>query len=307
MVRHFLRDDDLTPAEQARVLDLARAFKKAPLDHQILAGPQAVAVIFDKPSTRTRVSFSVGIAQLGGYPLVIDSGTSQLGRGEEIGDTAKVLQRQVAAIVWRTFSQGRLEELAAAASVPVVNALTDDFHPCQILADLQTVREHKGALAGLTMTYLGDGANNMAHSYLLGGATAGMHVRVAGPSDYLPRPDIVADAVRIAESTGGSVAVTTDAAEACAGADVLVTDTWVSMGQEDEKAERVKIFQPYTLDDAALALAAPDAIVLHCLPAYRGYEISASVIDGPQSVVWDEAENRLHAQKALLAFLLESS
>src|SRR5256714_5232146 len=155
MVRHFLRDDDLTPDGQARVLDLARAFKKAPLDHQILAGPQAVAVIFDKPSTRTRVSFSVGIAQLGGYPLVIDSGTSQLGRGEEIGDTAKVLQRQVAAIVWRTFSQGRLEELAAAASVPVVNALTDDFHPCQILAHLQTVRGHKGALGGLTMTYLG--------------------------------------------------------------------------------------------------------------------------------------------------------
>ncbi|NUP47016.1 MAG: ornithine carbamoyltransferase [Catenulispora sp.] len=306
MVRHFLRDDDLTPAEQARVLDLAAAFKKAPLDHQILAGPKAVAVIFDKPSTRTRVSFSVGVAQLGGYPLVIDSGTSQLGRGEELGDTAKVLDRQVEAIVWRTFSQARIEELAAASAVPVVNALTDDFHPCQILADLQTVREHKGVLAGLTMAYLGDSANNMAHSYLLGGATAGMHVRIAGPTGYLPRPDIVADATRIAEATGGSVAVTTDLAEACAGADVLVTDTWVSMGQEDEKAERVAVFKPYALDDAALALAAPDAIVLHCLPAYRGYEISASVIDGPQSVVWDEAENRLHAQKALLAFLLES-
>jgi ornithine carbamoyltransferase len=307
MVRHFLRDDDLTPAEQAHVLDLAIAFKKAPLDHQVLAGPRAVAVLFDKPSTRTRVSFSVGIAQLGGYPLVIDAAGSQLGRGEEVGDTAKVLARQVEAIVWRTFSQARIEELAAASAVPVVNALTDDFHPCQILADLQTVREHKGVLAGLTMTYLGDSANNMAHSYLLGGATAGMHVRVAGPAGYPPRPDIVADAARIAEATGGSVAVTTDAAEACAGADVLVTDTWVSMGQEDEKAARSQVFRPYALDDGALALAAPDAIVLHCLPAYRGYEISASVIDGPQSVVWDEAENRLHAQKALLAFLLESS
>ncbi|NUR61078.1 MAG: ornithine carbamoyltransferase [Catenulispora sp.] len=306
MVRHFLRDDDLTPAEQAQVLDLADIFKKAPLDHQILAGPKAVAVLFDKPSTRTRVSFSVGIAQLGGYPLVIDAGSSQLGRGEDVADTAKVLERQVEAIVWRTFSQARIEELAAASSVPVVNALTDDFHPCQILADLQTVREHKGALAGLTMTYLGDSANNMAHSYLLGGATAGMHVRVAGPDGYRPRPDIVADAARIAEATGGSVAVTTDAAAACAGADVLVTDTWVSMGQEAEKAERAEVFKPYALDEAALALAAPDAIVLHCLPAYRGYEISAAVIDGPQSVVWDEAENRLHAQKALLAFLMES-
>jgi len=307
MVRHFLRDDDLSPAEQKRVLDLAIAFKKAPLDHQVLSGPRAVAVIFDKPSTRTRVSFSVGVAQLGGYPLVIDSGSSQLGRGEEIGDTARVLERQVAAIVWRTFSQARIEELAAVSSVPVVNALTDDFHPCQILADLQTVREHKGRLAGLTMTYLGDAANNMANSYLLGGATAGMHVRVCGPAGYLPRPDIVADAERVAEATGGSVAVSTDVAEACAGADVLVTDTWVSMGQEDEKAARVEVFKPYALDEAALALGAPDAIVLHCLPAYRGYEIAASVIDGPQSVVWDEAENRLHAQKALLAFLLESS
>ena len=307
MVRHFLRDDDLSPAEQKRVLDLAIAFKKAPLDHQVLSGPRAVAVIFDKPSTRTRVSFSVGVAQLGGYPLVIDSGSSQLGRGEEIGDTARVLERQVAAIVWRTFSQARIEELAAVSSVPVVNALTDDFHPCQILADLQTVREHKGRPAGLTMTYLGDAANNMANSYLLGGATAGMHVRVCGPAEYLPRPDIVADAERVAESTGGSVAVTTDVAEACTGADVLVTDTWVSMGQEDEKAARVEVFKPYALDEAALALGAPDAIVLHCLPAYRGYEIAASVIDGPQSVVWDEAENRLHAQKALLAFLLESS
>jgi ornithine carbamoyltransferase len=307
MVRHFLRDDDLSPAEQRRVLELARAIKKAPLDHQVLAGPRAVAVIFDKPSTRTRVSFSVGIAQLGGYPLVIDSGTSQLGRGEEIGDTARVLERQVSAIVWRTFSQSRIEELAAASCVPVINALTDDFHPCQILADLQTVLEHKGHLAGLTMTYLGDAANNMANSYLLGGATAGMHVRISGPAEYLPRPDIVADAERVAEATGGSVLVTTDADEACSGADVLVTDTWVSMGQEDEKAARSQVFKPYALDEAALALGAPDAIVLHCLPAYRGYEIAASVIDGPQSVVWDEAENRLHAQKALLAFLLESS
>jgi len=302
--RHFLRDDDLNPAEQAEVLEIAELFKAEPLSHQVLAGPRAVAVIFDKPSTRTRVSFSVGIAQLGGYPLVIDAVSSQLGRGESIEDTARVLDRQVAAIVWRTFGQARIEEMAAAASVPVINALTDEFHPCQILADLQTIRERKGATAGLTMTYLGDGANNMAHSYLLGGATAGMHVRIGTPGEYLPDPAILADAARIAAGTGGSVVVTNDPKAAAEGADVLITDTWVSMGQESEKSERVSVFAPYALDEAALALGAPDAVVLHCLPAYRGKEIAASVIDGPQSAVWDEAENRLHAQKAVLAYLL---
>ncbi len=307
MVRHFLRDDDLTPAEQAQVLDLADALKADPLGRKVLDGPKAVAVLFDKPSTRTRVSFSVGIAQLGGYPLVIDAGSSQLGRGEPIEDTTRVLDRQVAAIVWRTFEQGRIEAMAAVSRVPVVNALTDQFHPCQILADLQTVREHKGRLAGLTMTYLGDGANNMAHSYLLGGALAGMHVRIGTPAGYLPDPAIVADAGRIAAETGGSVQVLHDAKAAATDADVLVTDTWVSMGQEAEKSDRAEVFKPYALDEAALALGAPDAIVLHCLPAYRGKEIAASVIDGPQSVVWDEAENRLHAQKALLTFLIGHS
>ncbi len=302
--RHLLRDDDLSPADQAEVLELAAILKAEPLAHQVLAGPRAVAVLFDKPSTRTRVSFSVGIAQLGGYPLVIDAGSSQLGRGEPIEDTARVLDRQVAAIVWRTFEQGRLEKMAAVSAVPVVNALTDEFHPCQILADLQTVRERRGELAGLTLTYLGDGANNMAHSYLLGGATAGMHVRVGTPEAYQPNPDYLADAARIAAQTGGSVKVTSDAKAAAEGADVLVTDTWVSMGQEGEKSERASVFEPYALDEAALALGAPEAIVLHCLPAYRGKEIAASVIDGPQSAVWDEAENRLHAQKALLAHLL---
>ncbi|HWG27338.1 ornithine carbamoyltransferase [Actinospica sp.] len=302
--RHFLRDDDLSPAEQAEVLELAAILKAEPLAHPVLAGPRAVAVLFDKPSTRTRVSFSVGIAQLGGYPLVIDAGSSQLGRGEPIEDTTRVLERQVAAIVWRTFEQRRIERMAAISAVPVINALTDEFHPCQILADLQTIRERKGALAGLTMTYLGDGANNMAHSYLLGGATAGMHVRVGTPAAYQPKPEFLADAARIAAETGGSVRITADPKVAAEGADVLVTDTWVSMGQEDEKSERASVFEPYALDEPALALAASDAIVLHCLPAYRGKEIAASVIDGPQSAVWDEAENRLHAQKALLAYLL---
>jgi ornithine carbamoyltransferase len=307
MVRHFLRDDDFSPAEQAAVLDLADAMKKAPLDYQVLAGPKAVAVLFDKSSTRTRVSFSVGVAQLGGYPLVMDTGASQMGRGEPIADTARVFSRMVSAVVWRTYRQHDLADFAGVSAVPVINALTDEFHPCQVLADLQTIREHKGGLAGLTLTYLGDGANNMGHSYLLGGATAGMHVRIGCPAGYAPDPAVLADAAAIAETTGGSVAVHHDRATAARGADVLTTDTWVSMGQEDEKDERRSVFVPFALDEDALALADPAAIVLHCLPAYRGLEIAASVIDGPQSAVWDEAENRLHAQKALLAFLLEQS
>jgi ornithine carbamoyltransferase len=267
--------------------------------------PRAVAVLFDKPSTRTRVSFSVGVAELGGYPLVVDGGASQLGRGESVEDTARVLDRQVAAIVWRTFGQDRIEAMAAVSRVPVVNALTDEFHPCQILADLQTVAERRGTLAGLTMSYLGDGANNMAHSYLLGGATAGMHVRIGSPESFQPSPEVLKRAGEIAAETGGSVRWTDDAAAAADGADVLVTDTWVSMGQEDEYDARVAPFLPYAVDEAALARAADDAVVLHCLPAYRGKEIAASVIDGPQSAVWDEAENRLHAQKAVLVWLLE--
>jgi len=306
-VRHFLADDDLSPAEQAEVLALAARLKADRFAARPLEGPRTVAVVFDKPSTRTRVSFSVGVAELGGYPLVIDAQTTQLGRGEPIEDTTRVLDRQAVAIVWRTFAQQRIEAMAAVSRVPVVNALTDTFHPCQVLADLQTVAERRGTLAGLTLTYLGDAANNMAHSYALGGATAGMHVRVAGPQGFLPDHAVIERARRRAEQTGGSVTVTTDAAAAAAGADVLATDTWVSMGQEDEAADREAPFRPYALDDAAVARAADDVVVLHCLPAYRGKEIAASVIDGPRSAVWDEAENRLHAQKALLTWLLQAS
>jgi ornithine carbamoyltransferase len=304
-LRHFLRDDDLAPAEQLAVLDLADRLKKDRFAARPLEGPRTVAVIFDKSSTRTRVSFSVGISELGGYPLVIDAQTSQLGRGEPVEDTARVLGRQCAAVVWRTFEQDGVEAMAGAAGVPVVNALTDLFHPCQVLADLQTVRERRGRLAGLTLTYLGDGANNMAHSYLLGGVTAGLHVRVGTPEGYLPDPGVLDAARRLAAVTGGSVMVTSDPNTASDGADVLATDTWVSMGQEDEAGDRAAPFAPFALDDAALGRAAADAVVLHCLPAYRGREISASVIDGPASAVWDEAENRLHAQKALLTWLLE--
>ena len=306
MPRHFLRDDDLTPAEQAEVLELAAAIKADRLALRPLAGPKTVALLFDKPSLRTRVSFTVGVAELGGLPLEIDTAKTHIGRGETIADIARVLTRQVAAITWRTSGQERIEELAGSSTVPVINALTDEFHPCQILADLQAVAERSGTLAGRTLTYVGDGANNMAHSYLLGGATAGMHVRVAGPHGYQPDPAIVAKAQQIAAQTGGSAAVLDDPVLAAKGADVLATDVWVSMGMADAP-ERKAALGPYQVNDELLALAAPDAIVLHCLPAHRGEEITAAVIDGPASVVWDQAENRLHAQKALLAWLLEHS
>jgi ornithine carbamoyltransferase len=307
MPRHFLRDDDLSPDEQLQVLDLADRVKADRFAFTPLAGPRSVAVLFDKASTRTRVSFSAGIAELGGYPLVMEATGSQLGRGEPIEDTTRVLDRQVAAIVWRTFGQDRVETAARVSRVPVVNALTDSFHPCQVLADLQTVRERLGRLAGVTLTYVGDGANNMAHSLLLGGATAGLHVRVGNPEGYDPDPAVVARAAEIAAGTGGSVQLTREPKEAFAGAEVVVTDTWVSMGQEDEATQRTAPFVPFAVTTEALQEAAPGAVVLHCLPAYRGKEIAAEVLDGPQSAVWDEAENRLHAQKALLIWLLERS
>jgi ornithine carbamoyltransferase len=304
MTRHLLRDDDLTPAEQAEILDLALELKADRWREKPLAGPQTVAVIFDKSSTRTRVSFAVGIADLGGSPLIISTANSQLGGKETPSDTARVLERQVAAIVWRTYAQAGLEEMAEGTRVPVVNALSDDFHPCQLLADLLTIREHKGDLKGLTLAFFGDGLSNMSHSYALAGVTAGMHVRIASPEAYAPREDVVADADRIAATTGGSLTLYTDPNEAAAGADVIVTDTWVSMGKEEEKIARLRDLGSYKVTQDTMELAQQDAIFIHCLPADRGYEVDADVIDGPQSVVWDEAENRLHAQKALLVWLL---
>lgn len=304
-MRHFLRDDDLSPAEQAEVLELAAAMKAEPYARKPLEGPQTVAVIFDKSSTRTRVSFCVGIADLGGNPLVMDSGSTQAGRGEPIADTARVLGRMTSAVVWRTYHQADLETMAEYSGVPVINALSDDFHPCQILADWLTIKEHKGDLAGLTVAYVGDGANNMGQSYALGAATAGMHLRIGAPEGFHPADAVVDDARAIAAETGGSITLTSDPREAVAGADVVITDTWVSMGQEDEKAERVTLFGEYSVTSDLMQHAKADAIVMHCLPAYRGLEIEADVIDGPQSVVWDEAENRLHAQKAVLAWLLD--
>ncbi|SOJ55113.1 Ornithine carbamoyltransferase [Mycobacterium simulans] len=307
MTKHFLRDDDLSPQEQAEVLVLAAELKKDPFSRRPLDGPRGVAVIFDKNSTRTRFSFEIGIAQLGGHAVVVDGSSTQLGRDETLQDTAKVLSRYVDAIVWRTFGQERLAAMASTATVPVVNALSDEFHPCQVLADLQTVAERKGALKGARLSYFGDGANNMAHSLMLGGVTAGVHVTVAAPEGFTPDQTVLAAAERRAQATGASVKITTDANAAAVGADVLVTDTWTSMGQENDGLDRVKPFRPYQLNERLLGLADPEAIVLHCLPAHRGDEITDEVMDGPASAVWDEAENRLHAQKALLGWLLERS
>ncbi|MGB3524075.1 MAG: ornithine carbamoyltransferase, partial [Mycobacterium sp.] len=249
MIRHFLRDDDVTPAEQAEILALAAELKAEPFSRRPLEGPRGVAVIFDKNSTRTRFSFEMGIAQLGGHAVVVDGRSTQLGRDETLEDTGQVLSRYVDAIVWRTFAQDRLTVMASTATVPIVNALSDEFHPCQVLADLQTIAERKGALKGLKLTYLGDGANNMAHSLMLGGVTAGVHVTVAAPEGFTPDPAVVAAAKQRGADTGASVTLTTDAAKAAAGADVLVTDTWTSMGQEDDGLDRVAPFRPFQIND----------------------------------------------------------
>ncbi|MFD4356371.1 ornithine carbamoyltransferase [Nocardia sp. NPDC058518] len=303
-LRHFLRDDDVTQAEQAEILAIAAELKKDPFAYRPLDGPRGVGVIFEKNSTRTRFSFELGIAQLGGHAVVVDGRDTQLGREETLGDTGSVLSRYVDAIVWRTFEQSRLDEMAVTATVPVVNALSNEFHPCQVLADLQTISERKGSLAGRNLTYFGDGANNMAHSLLLGGVTAGMNVTVAAPAGFEPLPWILDAAAERAAETGATVSVTGDPVVGATGADVLVTDTWTSMGQENDGLDRVGPFRPFQLNTELLAHADPAAIVLHCLPAHRGEEITDEVLDGGHSVVWDEAENRLHAQKALLVWLL---
>jgi ornithine carbamoyltransferase len=286
------------------VLDLADKLKADPYAIRPLAGPRSVALLFDKPTLRTQTSFSAGVVELGGFPMIVDGRLAQIGEREPVADVARVLGRQCAAIVWRTFGQERIEEMAAYAGVPVVNALTDRYHPCQALADLMTIREHRGGLAGLTLAYVGDGANNVAHSYLVAGALAGLQVRIGAPAGFQPDRGIVARAETHAAASGGSVLVTASAAEAVTGADVVATDTWVSMGSEADGRDRSTPFAPYAVTDDLLAHA-PTAIVLHCLPAHRGAEISAEVLDGPRAVVWDEAENRRHVQKALLAFLLD--
>ncbi|HTG47046.1 MAG TPA: ornithine carbamoyltransferase [Actinomycetota bacterium] len=302
MVRHYLSVDDLSSSELLHVLDLAAKLKADRTTFADALAGKAIATVFEKPSTRTRVSFEVAIERLGAHPVVLSSNELQLGRGETIEDTGRVLSRYVDAIVLRTFEQERLEVLAAASGVPVVNSLSDFEHPCQALADLLTIRERHGGLEGTVLTYLGDG-NNVAHSLLLAGAKTGMIVRVATPAGFAPIPQVVHRAAEIAAETGGSVEAGADPEAAATGADVLYTDVWASMGQEDEADERALVFRPFQLNAAIVALASPSVAVLHCLPAHRGAEITDEVIDGPASAVWDQAENRVHTQEALLLFL----
>jgi ornithine carbamoyltransferase len=300
--RDYLSVDDLSTVELHDVLRLARRMKADRSLHRAALAGNAVALIFEKSSTRTRVSFEVGVAQLGAHVLTLAAGDLQLGRGETIEDTGRVLSRYVDAIVLRTFEQERLEALADAASVPVINSLSDFEHPCQALADLLTIQEHLGELAGKTLTYVGDG-NNVAHSLLLAGAKAAMTVRVATPAGFEPIRQVVDRAAEIAAETGGAIEVGTDPGLAAKGAHVLYTDVWASMGQEEEVDERALVFRPYQLNEALLEVADPRVLVMHCLPAHRGEEISDRAIDGEHSVVFDQAENRLHTQKALLVFL----
>ena len=305
----LLSIDDLDDDQLTDLLNLADQVKAArgtdgPAAYADALAGRTVALVFEKPSTRTRVSFQVAVTELGGDPLPLSSAELQLGRGETIADTGAVLSRYVHGVVVRTFGQDRLDELAAAADVPVVNALTDLEHPCQALADLQTLREARGgALTGSVLTYVGDG-NNVAHSLLLAGALAGVEIRVAHPEGYAPDAAVVDRAGELAALSGTEVVVTTEAVAAVTGAHAVYTDVWASMGQEDEADARLAVFQPYQVTAELFAHAAEGAIFLHCLPAHRGEEVTAEVIDGPASRVWDQAENRLHAQKAVLLRLL---
>jgi len=303
MTRHFLALHDFNKIELFGMLTLARELKekqKQGLPNRLLDG-KTVALIFEKASTRTRVSFEVGVFQLGGHGLFISSANSQMGRGEPIKDTARVMSRYCDGVMIRTFGQEIVEEFARYASVPIINGLTDLFHPCQIMADLLTVIEHKRTYEGLTFVWLGDG-NNMANTWIEAAAILGFDLRLACPQGYVPDAEVMAWAQAKAP---GRITLTTDPKEAVRNADVINTDVWASMGQESEQKEREQAFIGYCLDEALLALAKPDCIVLHCLPAHRGEEISDSVIEGKNSVVWDEAENRLHIQKAIMATLIK--
>jgi ornithine carbamoyltransferase len=303
--RDLLSLGDLTPAELLGLIDAAEAQKRAwsrGVRSASLAG-KSIALIFQKPSMRTRVSFEVACYRLGAHPVVMSGPDGAFSRGETVYDTTKVLERYCDAIVIRTFAQSMVEEIAETASVPVINALTDDHHPCQGLADFLTIKEHLGRLQGVRLAYVGDG-NNMANTYLLGGALLGMSVAIATPSGFDPSGAVVGQATAIAEQTGGQITITCDVSEAVTGADVVLTDTWASMGQEAERDARIAAFAPYRVDAAMMASAEPGALFMHCLPAHRGEEVADEVIDAPCSVVFDEAENRLHAQKALLSLVL---
>ena len=303
--RDFLTLKDFTRQEIEEMVNLGidlKAKQKAGVPTPILEG-KTLGMIFQKSSTRTRVSFEVGMYQLGGSALFLSTNDLQIGRGEPIKDTARVLSRYLDGIMIRTYSHADVEELAEYADIPVINGLTDDYHPTQIIADLITIQEHKGKLEGIKFAYVGDG-NNMTHSLMIGCAKVGMDVTVACPDGYMPNPEIVALAQGYAAESGGSVTVMHDPKDAVKGVDVVYTDTWASMGQEAEKEIRKKAFVGYQVDDAMMALAKPDAIFMHCLPAYRGMEVTDEVMESAQSVVFDEAENRLHAHKAIMASVM---
>lgn len=304
-MKHFISIHDITQEEFHGLMDLAVKLKKetkAGIPHPILKG-KTLGMIFTKSSTRTRISFEVGMYQLGGHPLFLNANDMQLGRGESIYDTANVMSRFVDGIMIRTFAHQDVLDLAKYGTVPVINALTDYLHPCQAMADLMTVYEHKGKLEGLKLAYVGDG-NNVAHSLLYACAKAGMDMSVATPKGYACADEVVENAKADGKATGSKIVITNDPEEAVSGADVVCTDTWVSMGQESEKAERVKIFKDYQVNAELFGKAKEDSVFIHCLPAYRGYEVTEDVIDGPRSIIFDEAENRLHAQKAILATLM---
>lgn len=298
MTRHFRTLLDLTTEELILLLDRADVLRNDRLASRALAG-KTVVILLEKSSTRTRVSFEVGVHELGGLPLTLVAKDTQLGRGEPLSDTARMFSGYAHAVVYRTFGHDRIEELAAHSSVPIVNGLSDTYHPCQLLADLQTVRAEFSRLEGVKVAWIGDG-NNMAHSWILAAARLGLSLRLACPERYEPSPDIVAQGIAL----GGDIEVLRDPVEAVRGAEVVTTDVWSSMGQEAENAIRQEAFARYGVDEALMGKAAPEAIFLHCLPAHRGEEVSALVIDGPRSRVWIEAENRLHAQKALLELLV---
>ena len=308
-IRHFLADDDLSPAEQKEVLELALELKKNPFKLRPLEGPKSVSLLFSKSSTRTRFSFEAGIAAMGGHAIVATDQSSQLGKGETLQDTAAVLSRFTEMIIWRTFAHQNLIDMAETSTVPIINSLTDDLHPCQILADLVTCAEEFGGveqLNGKKAVYLGDGANNMANSYLIGFATAGVDIAICAPSEFQPDQHFIDRAQDRAQHTGAKITITDDIT-IVDGADIIITDTWVSMGHENDGLDRRTPFMPYQVNDELMARAGDDVIFLHCLPAYRGNEVTAEVIDGPQSRVFDEAENRLHAQKALMCWLLDKA
>jgi ornithine carbamoyltransferase len=303
VVRHFRRVADLSSGELERLLELAGILQQEPARYEGALHGRTIACIFEKPSTRTRVSFAAAAAELGATPIALSPQELQIGRGESIADTARSLSGYCAAIVIRTFAQRTVDELAAWATVPVVNALSDEHHPCQALADLLTIRDARGGLAGRRLAFLGDGGDNVAHSLLEAGALSGLHVTLACPPEYAPRREILEEAQRLARPTGSRLAVVEDPREAVAGADAVYADVWASMGEEAEHEVRARILAPYEVTEELMALAQSDAIFLHCLPAKRGEEVESAVIDGPQSVVWAQSANRMPTEAALLLAL----